>query len=67
MAAGILAPEGKAPIDMRWTFSRGRARLKASVERMIAWAPERVILSHGRWIERDGVAELERAFAWARR
>jgi hypothetical protein len=31
---------------------------------MIGWAPERIILAHGRWYPRDGVAELERAFRW---
>lgn len=60
--AGTLDPDGKMPIDMRMTFRSGRARLRAAVERMIAWAPERVILAHGRWYERDAVAELRRAF-----
>jgi hypothetical protein len=31
---------------------------------MIAWNPERVIFSHGRWFDRDGMANLKRAFAW---
>jgi hypothetical protein len=31
---------------------------------MIAWNPERVILAHGRWYERDGAQELRRAFRW---
>ena len=31
---------------------------------MIDWDPERVILAHGRWFERDGAAELKRAFGW---
>jgi len=61
--AGILDPDGKSPIDMRQTF-RDRDQLREDVERMIAWGPERVIMSHGRWYERDGVAELKRAFRW---
>jgi hypothetical protein len=32
---------------------------------MLAWNPQRIILAHGRWYERDGAAELARAFAWA--
>ena len=64
--AGVLDPDGKAPIRLRRTFRRGRPQLRAAVEQMIGWAPERVILAHGRWYDRDGVAELRRAFRWAR-
>lgn len=59
--AGLDAPRGRMPPDMYWSF-RDKARLADCVERMIAWAPRRVLLAHGRWFERDGVAELERAF-----
>jgi hypothetical protein len=31
---------------------------------MIGWQPERMILAHGRWYERDAVGELRRAFRW---
>jgi len=31
---------------------------------MIGWNPERVILAHGRWYDRNGQAELRRAFRW---
>ncbi|MEM6376071.1 MAG: DUF4336 domain-containing protein, partial [Pseudomonadota bacterium] len=34
-----------------------------SLERMLNWGPRRVILRHGKWYERNGVLELERAFA----
>lgn len=62
--AGCLDPDGKAPIDMRWSFVGRHAMLRAAVERMLAWDPEHVILAHGRWYDRDGRAELERAFRW---
>ena len=58
--AGIDDSDGKMPPGMRLSF--GKVPLAESVERMIAWGPERIILAHGRWYERDGVAELERAF-----
>lgn len=64
-AAGVLDPDGKAPADMRMSFFGGRRKLRAAVERMIGWAPDRVILAHGRWYDRDGVGELRRAFRWA--
>lgn len=62
--AGVLAPDGKAPIDMRMTFKNGKAPLRASVQQMFDWAPERVILAHGKWFERNGLAEIKRAFRW---
>lgn len=64
---GVLDPDGSMPRDMRATFRGHRAQLRAAVERMIGWAPERVILAHGRWYERDGVAELCRAFRFVLR
>ena len=59
--AGIADDDGKMPPDMALSF-RDKAALASAVERMIAWAPERIILAHGRWYDRDGVAELRRAF-----
>ncbi|MGR3363455.1 MAG: DUF4336 domain-containing protein [Maritimibacter harenae] len=58
---GVADPDGRMPRDMRATF-RDRDALREDVGRMIAWAPERVILAHGRWYDRDGMAELRRAF-----
>lgn len=65
--AGIAHPTGKMPPDMRMTFRCGRADLRSAVETMIGWAPERVIVAHGRWFARDGVAELRRAFGFVLR
>jgi hypothetical protein len=62
--AGAADPDGKAPIDMRLSFLGHRGEVRKSVERMLAWAPERIILSHGRCYETNGVAELRRAFRW---
>ncbi|MCB1339222.1 MAG: DUF4336 domain-containing protein [Maritimibacter sp.] len=60
--AGNREP-GAMPRDMRASF-RDKGALKAAVERMIGWGPERVILAHGRWYATNGAAELERAFRW---
>ncbi len=62
--AGVQDPRGSMPRDMRLTFRKQRPALKAAVERMIAWDPARIVLAHGRWYDRDGAAELRRAFAW---
>ncbi len=59
---GALDPHGSMPRDMRLTYPR--EVLRAALATMLSWEPERVVLAHGRWYERDGAAELERAFAW---
>ena len=61
---GAADPDGKAPYDMQWSFRRNRDLLRRAALQMIDWAPERVILAHGRWYPQDGTAELRRAFRW---
>lgn len=62
--AGNLDPDGKAPVDMRRTFRKGREAARQAIAQVIDWGPERVILAHGRWYPENGVAELTRAFHW---
>jgi len=62
--AKITDPDGQMPRDMRMTFRGREAQLRTAVDRMIGWGTERVILAHGRWYAKDGVAELKRAFRW---
>lgn len=61
---GAADPDGKAPYDMQWSFRHHRAELRAAAERMIAWAPDRIVIAHGRCYETNAVAELRRAFRW---
>ena len=63
-AAGATAPDGRTPLDFRLTFLGRHADARACRDRMLAWAPERVLLAHGRWYDRDGEAELRRALRW---
>lgn len=65
--AGVLDPDGKAPIDMRQTFRKGRAQARGAIEEILAWAPERLIMAHGRWYDAGAMAELHRAFRWVLR
>lgn len=62
--AGSAHPGGQAPLDLRMTFLGRKDQARASYEHMLAWGPERVVIAHGRWIERDGTAELRRSFRW---
>jgi Domain of unknown function (DUF4336) len=59
---GIADPDGKMPWDMAQTFRKHRDQLRGAVERMIGWAPEHIVLAHGRCYHGDGAAELRRAF-----
>ena len=59
---GVMDPRGGMPRDMAASFRRRPGHLRALVKEMIAWGPERIILAHGRWFDRDAVAELQRAF-----
>ena len=61
---GIGDPDGKTPIDMRMTQWRHKPAVKAAIEQMLAWHPERIVLAHGRWYAKDAEAELRRAFRW---
>ena len=63
--AGILSPDGKAPIDWRITFWN-RARARQCFRQMRAWMPEKIILAHGNCYVKNAGEELERAFQWLR-
>lgn len=60
---GVLDPDGKAPLDMRFTF-RDRDAARACLQQVLAWRPQRVILAHGRCYLEHAEAELRRAFRW---
>lgn len=62
--AGIQDPDGKMPIDYRASFIGKKDQARVSYQRMLAWQPEKVILAHGRWYQKNGTKELKRAFRW---
>ncbi len=62
--AGILAPDGKMPFDMRMTHWGRYGQLREAINKMLSWHPQRIIIAHGRWFETDGEAQLKRAFRW---
>jgi hypothetical protein len=49
---------------LRWVVTRDRAALRESVDRILAWDFERVIVTHGEVLERGGRAALRESFAW---
>lgn len=62
--AGSTDPDGKAPLDLRMTFWGQKAQARSCLKRMLEWEPRKIVLSHGRWYESNGTAELRRAFHW---
>ncbi|MDQ3860180.1 MAG: hypothetical protein M3266_01200, partial [Actinomycetota bacterium] len=54
----------KTPVDLRLTFLGRKDEARASLEPVLAWESEKVIVAHGRWYYRDGHRELRRAFRW---
>jgi len=65
-ARAVGATRGETPAHLRWVLGDAahRAANRAAAERLIAWAPQRVIFAHGAWFRDDAPARLERAFAW---
>jgi len=61
---GAADPDGKAPFDMQLSFLGYHRNVREAAELMIKWAPERIVIAHGRCYEAQAVAELRRAFRW---
>ena len=61
---GVVAPDGKAPAYLRLLLRMKREEAKAAAARLVAWNPDRVVFSHGRWFEAEGAARLRRSLAW---
>jgi hypothetical protein len=59
--AGIVAPNGQAPIDFRLSF-RDKEAARDCLRRILAWEPAHVIMAHGTPLE--GIAALRHAFRW---
>jgi hypothetical protein len=63
-AAGILSPNGKTPLDWRLTFTFGKTAARESLQEMLAWNPDNVVMAHGECIEGNGTQALRRSFSW---
>ena len=61
-AAGIHGKPGVS--RMLKLIYRDRAAARASIERMLAWEFERIVLAHGEPIQRDAKETVRSAFGW---
>lgn len=60
---GIVAPNPGTPGDWRASFLNRRAA-RASLDKVLAWPIERVLIAHGDLPTGDGAASVRRAFTW---
>jgi len=59
----MVGPEPGVPRKFRVAFTnRGTARV--SLERILAWPAEKVLMAHGTPVEKDAPSYLRRAFGW---
>ena len=63
---GTLAPNGKMPIDWRWSFMFGRKIARDKLSVIDGWQPKRIVMAHGEIIERDAGNFLGKSFKWLR-
>jgi Domain of unknown function (DUF4336) len=61
---GTRAPHGSTPAYLRPPVLARRRQASAAVRRLIDWAPEQVIVSHGDCLTSDALPRLKRAFSW---
>jgi hypothetical protein len=60
---GVSAPNPGAPREWRATFFNRRAA-RASLEQILAWPIERVLIAHGEPVTTNGAAFVRSAFGW---
>lgn len=58
------ASKGKTPAHVRAILTGRRKKVQAAARRMLAFQPERVIFSHGRWFEDGATERLKQGFGW---
>ena len=61
---GILSPNGKTPLDWRLSFMFGKAKAKKTLDIMLNWEPDNVIVSHGECIIGGGLEFVKKSFSW---
>nr|WP_269814567.1 DUF4336 domain-containing protein [Amphritea pacifica] len=63
-AAGILAPNGKMPLDWRLSFMFSKKRAQQHLQNILHWHPEKIVMAHGQIINSEAERFLKRSFNW---
>jgi len=61
---GILAPNGRMPVDWRTSFIFNKHKARQHVETILAWQPQRIIMAHGLIIDEGATEHFRKAFSW---
>lgn len=61
---GIVSPNGKTPLDWRLSFAFGKKEAKQSLEQILRWQPENLVLAHGECIKGNAAEFIKRSFSW---
>jgi len=56
--------DGGVPVDLRLSFAAHRARGRQSLEKLLSWDFDNLIIAHGDCIRGGAKPFVERAFAW---
>jgi len=62
---GMYYPRGQIFFGMRLPLLLQKRKTRAAAQKVLSWQPERIVLSHGRWVEANATATLQRLFGWA--
>jgi len=63
---GVASPYGGVALDMKMSFTN-RNLARQSLEKLLSWDFDKLIIAHGICIEKDAKPLLERAFRWLSR
>jgi hypothetical protein len=64
--AGVASPDGGVAHDIKMTFTN-RKLARRSLERLLSWDFDRLIIAHGPCIEKDAKPFMREAFRWLER
>jgi hypothetical protein len=64
--AGVASPHGGVPLDIRMSFTE-RSLARRSLEKLLSWDFDKLIIAHGPCIEKDAKPIVEGAFRWLAR
>lgn len=63
---GVASPKGGVALDIRLSFTN-RNLARRSLEKLLSWDFDKLIIAHGPCIEKDAKAFVEQAFHWLKR
>lgn len=62
--SGILAPNGKMPIDWRLSFMFHKKEAREHIKYILNWHPQTIVMAHGLIIKKEAESFLKQSFNW---